>query len=40
MIESGLEPEEGPLRVYNWADYIYTRVLKGLRRKSSASRSS
>jgi len=28
MIESGLEPEKGPLRVYNWADYIYTRVLK------------
>jgi len=28
MIESGLEPEKGPLKVYNWADYIYTRVLK------------
>ncbi len=28
MIESGLEPENGPLRVYNWADYMYTRVLK------------
>jgi spermidine/putrescine transport system substrate-binding protein len=28
MIESGQEPEEGPLRLYNWADYIYTRVLK------------
>src|SRR5215210_8403441 len=28
MIESGLEPEKGPLRVYNWADYVYTRVLK------------
>jgi spermidine/putrescine transport system substrate-binding protein len=28
MIESGLEPEKGPLRVYNWADYMYTRVLK------------
>src|ERR671912_585248 len=28
MIESGLEPEKGPLRLYNWADYIYTRVLK------------
>src|SRR5918995_3664004 len=27
MIESGLEPEKGPLRLYNWADYIYTRVL-------------
>jgi spermidine/putrescine transport system substrate-binding protein len=28
MIESGLEPEKAPLRVYNWADYVYTRVLK------------
>jgi spermidine/putrescine transport system substrate-binding protein len=28
VIESGLEPEKGPLRLYNWADYIYTRVLK------------
>ena len=28
MIASGLEPEKGPLRLYNWADYIYTRVLK------------
>src|ERR687889_595409 len=28
MIESGLEPEKGPLRLYNWAYYIYTRVLK------------
>jgi spermidine/putrescine transport system substrate-binding protein len=28
MIESGLEPEKGPLRVYNWADYMYTRVIK------------
>jgi spermidine/putrescine transport system substrate-binding protein len=28
MIESGLDPEKGPLRVYNWADYMYTRVLK------------
>lgn len=27
-IESGLEPEPGPLRVYNWADYIWPRVLK------------
>lgn len=27
-VESGLEPEGGPLRVYNWADYIWTRVLK------------
>jgi spermidine/putrescine transport system substrate-binding protein len=28
MIESGLEPEKGPLRLYNWADYIYARVVK------------
>ncbi len=27
-IESGLEPEAGPLAVYNWADYIWPRVLK------------
>jgi spermidine/putrescine transport system substrate-binding protein len=28
MIESGLEPEAGPLRVYNWADYIFRSVVK------------
>jgi spermidine/putrescine transport system substrate-binding protein len=28
-VESGQEPEEGPLRVYNWADYINPAVLKG-----------
>ncbi|MGH2696776.1 MAG: polyamine ABC transporter substrate-binding protein, partial [Actinomycetota bacterium] len=27
-IESGLEPEPGPLRVYNWEDYVWRRVLK------------
>jgi len=27
-IDSGLEPESGPLRLYNWADYIWPRVLK------------
>jgi spermidine/putrescine transport system substrate-binding protein len=26
-IESGLAPEEGPLRLYNWADYISPDVL-------------
>ena len=26
-IESGLEPEAGPLRVYNWDQYIWKRVL-------------
>ena len=29
QVESGQEPEEGPLRVYNWADYINPAVLKG-----------
>src|SRR5918994_6693841 len=28
MIDPGLEPEKGPLHLYNWSDYIYTRVLK------------
>jgi spermidine/putrescine transport system substrate-binding protein len=28
MIDSGLEPEAGPLRVYNWADYIFRSVIK------------
>lgn len=27
-IESGLEPEKGPLKVYNWDQYIWTKVLK------------
>ena len=27
-IESDLEPEAGPLRVFNWADYIWPRVLR------------
>jgi spermidine/putrescine transport system substrate-binding protein len=35
MIESGLEPEKGPLRVYNWADYVYTRVLKDFEKEFS-----
>lgn len=26
-IDSGLQPEAGPLRVYNWDQYIYKRVL-------------
>jgi len=26
-IEDGLSPEAGPLRVYNWNDYIYKKVL-------------
>ena len=35
-IESGQEPEEGPLRVYNWADYINPAVLKGFTEKFGA----
>ena len=27
-IESGLEPEKGPLKVYNWDEYIWLKVLK------------
>jgi spermidine/putrescine transport system substrate-binding protein len=27
-IGSGLEPEPGPLRIYNWADYLWPRVYK------------
>ena len=26
-IDSGLEPEAGPLRLYNWEQYIWKRVL-------------
>ena len=28
MIDSGLEPEAGPLRLYNWDDYIWRPVIK------------
>jgi spermidine/putrescine transport system substrate-binding protein len=28
LIESGLEPEAGPLKVYNWIDYIWKRKIK------------
>jgi spermidine/putrescine transport system substrate-binding protein len=27
-IDDGLTPEPGPLRVYNWNDYIYKKVMK------------
>jgi spermidine/putrescine transport system substrate-binding protein len=27
-IESGLEPEAGPLKIYNWVDYIWKRKIK------------
>ncbi len=26
-IEDGLDPEKGPLKVYNWTDYVYKKVL-------------
>ena len=35
-IESGLEPEDGPLRLYNWADYINPEVLKGFTERFGA----
>jgi spermidine/putrescine transport system substrate-binding protein len=27
-IDSGLEPEAGPLKIYNWSEYIWPRVVK------------
>jgi spermidine/putrescine transport system substrate-binding protein len=27
-IESDLEPEDGPLKLYNWADYLWPRIMK------------
>jgi len=27
-IDSGLEPEAGPLRIFNWSEYIWLRVVK------------
>ena len=32
-IESGLEPEKGPLKVYNWDEYVWTKVLKDFEAK-------
>lgn len=32
-IESGLDLEEGPLRIYNWADYINVDTLKAFRKE-------
>jgi spermidine/putrescine transport system substrate-binding protein len=32
-IESGLEPEDGPLKLYNWADYIWKPVLDDFSKK-------
>ena len=26
-IEDGLDPEQGPLKVFNWTDYVYKKVL-------------
>ena len=33
VIESGLEPEAGPLRIYNWADYINVDTLKAFKKE-------
>src|SRR5918998_4051916 len=27
-IDSGLEPESGPLKIYNWDEYIWPKVVK------------
>ena len=27
-IKSGLDPEAGPLKIYNWADYVWPKVVK------------
>lgn len=32
-IESGLDIEDGPLRIYNWADYINVDTLKAFRKE-------
>jgi len=32
-IASGLEPEAGPLQVYNWAEYLNPQVIKGFEAK-------
>jgi spermidine/putrescine transport system substrate-binding protein len=32
-IASGLEPEAGPLKIYNWQDYLWKRLLKRFGRK-------
>ena len=32
-IKSGLEPEAGPLKIYNWSDYIWPRVVKDFARE-------
>jgi hypothetical protein len=32
-IESGLDPEPGPLRLYNWADYVYKDTLDKFAKK-------
>ena len=36
-IDSGLEPEDGPLRLYNWADYVWPRVLRDFEKETGAS---
>lgn len=32
-VPSGLEPEDGPLQLYNWAEYINTAVVKSFEKK-------
>ncbi len=32
-IPSGLEPEEGPLQLYNWAEYVNPKVFKSFEKK-------
>ncbi len=32
-IPSGLEPEDGPLQLYNWAEYLNPAVVKGFEKK-------
>lgn len=27
-VESGLEPEAGPLKIFNWSDYVWPKVVK------------
>jgi spermidine/putrescine transport system substrate-binding protein len=33
LIESNLQPEGGPLRIYNWADYVSPDVIKAFEKK-------
>src|SRR5215218_3022994 len=33
MIEDGLEPESGPLKIYNYAEYIAPQTIRGFKRE-------